>query len=64
MKEESSPANDEVKLVLCVWRLWLARALREGKSYIKSATPQDHNGALARGAGDARLTLGKMHNMN
>jgi hypothetical protein len=40
------PANDEVKLVLCVRRL-LARVLREGKGYFKRATPQDNNGALA-----------------
>jgi hypothetical protein len=51
VKKESSPANDEVKLVLCV-RCLLARALREGKGYIKRATPQYHNGALARRAGD------------
>jgi hypothetical protein len=61
VKEKSSPSNDEVKLVLCVRRL-LAQVLREGKGYIKRATPQDHNGALARGARDMRLTLGKTHN--
>jgi hypothetical protein len=61
VKEESSPSNDEVKLVLYVRRL-LARALRDGKGYIKRATPQDHNGVLARGAGDTRLTLDKTHN--
>ena len=62
MKEDPSPANDEVKLVLCVWRLLLAGALREGKGYIKRATPQDDNGVLARGTGDTRLTFGKTHN--
>gem|GEM_PF-5447234 len=62
MKEEASPANDEIKLVLCVWCLLLARALREGKGYIKRATPQDNNGTLACRAGDTRLTIGKTHN--
>jgi hypothetical protein len=61
VKEESSPPNNKVKLVLCVRRL-LARALRDGKGYIKRATPQDRNGALARRAGDTPLTLGKMYN--
>jgi hypothetical protein len=61
VKEESSPANDEVKLVLCVRRL-SARALREGKGDIQRATPQDHSGALARRARNTRLTLGKTHN--
>jgi hypothetical protein len=39
-----------------------ARAQREGKGYVKRATPQDHDGALARESRDARLSLGKADN--
>jgi hypothetical protein len=42
VNEHSPAANDEVSLVLCVRRL-LARAQREGKGYVKRATPQDHH---------------------
>ena len=35
---------------------------REAKGYVKSATLQDNDGALARGAGDTRLSLGKTDN--
>jgi len=58
MIEDASTANDEVNLDLCVRRL-LARTQREGKGYVKRATLQDHYGALARGARDTRLNLGK-----
>jgi hypothetical protein len=61
VNEHSSAANDEVNLVLCVRRL-LARGQRETKGYVKSATLQDHDGALARGARDTRLSLGKTDN--
>jgi len=54
VNEYSSAANDEVNLVLCMRRL-LARAQREAKGYIKSATLQDHDGALAREARDNPL---------
>jgi len=59
--EHSSAANDEVNLVLCVWRL-LARAQREAKGHVKSATLQDRHGALARWAGDTRLSLDETNN--
>jgi hypothetical protein len=40
----------------------LARAQREGKGYVKRATAQDHDSALARGSRDTRLSLGKADN--
>jgi hypothetical protein len=61
VNQYSSAANDEVNLVLCMRRL-LARAQREAKRYVKSATPQDHDGALACGARDIRLSFGKTDN--
>jgi hypothetical protein len=61
VNEYSSAANDEVNLVPCMRRL-LARAQREAKGYVESATLQDHDGALARGARDTRLSLGKTDN--
>jgi hypothetical protein len=61
VNEYSSAANDEVNLVLCMRRL-LARAQREAKGYVESATLQDHDSALARGARDTRLSLGKTDN--
>jgi hypothetical protein len=61
VNEYSSAANDEVNLVLCMRRL-LARAQREAKGYVKSATLHNHDGALARGAWYTRLSLGKTDN--
>jgi hypothetical protein len=61
VNEYSSAANDEVNLVLCMRRLPV-RAQREAKGYVKSATLQDHDSALARGARDTRLSLGKTDN--
>jgi hypothetical protein len=60
VKEDTSPANNEVDLVLRVRRL-LPRALRDGKGYIKGAAPQNHDGVLACGSGDTRLSIGKTH---
>jgi hypothetical protein len=40
-------------------RRLLARAQWEAKGYVKSATLQDHDGALARGARDTRLSLAR-----
>jgi hypothetical protein len=61
VNEYSSAANDEVNLVLRMRRL-LAGPQREAKGNVKSPTLQDHDGALARGARDARLSLGKTDN--
>jgi hypothetical protein len=60
VKEESAAANDEVKLVLWVGRL-LHRSMRDGKGYIKGATPQDYDSVLARRTGNTRLGLGEAH---
>jgi hypothetical protein len=61
VNDYSSAANDEVDLVLCMRRL-LVWAQREAKGYVKSATLQDHDGTLARGAWDARLSVGETDN--
>jgi hypothetical protein len=61
VNEHPPAANDEVNLVLRVRRL-LARAQREGKGYVKWATPQDHDGVLTRGSRDTRSSLGKADN--
>src|SRR5580692_9374930 len=61
VNEYSSAANDEVNLVLCMRRL-LVRAQGEAKGYVESAALQDHDGALALGARDTRLSLGKTDN--
>jgi hypothetical protein len=59
--EHASTTNDEVNLVLCMWRL-LAWAQRDGKGYIKSATPKGDDGVFARWAGDTCFGLGKADN--
>jgi hypothetical protein len=61
VNEYSSTANDEVNLALCMRRL-LVWAQREAKGYVKSATLQDHDGALAHGARDTLLSLSKTDN--
>src|ERR1700745_4024919 len=56
VNECSLATNDEVNLVLCMRHL-LARAQGEAKGYVKSATLQDHDGALARGTRNTRFRL-------
>jgi hypothetical protein len=43
-------------------RCLFGRAQRERKGYVKSATLQDLDGVLARGAWDTRSSLSKMDN--
>jgi hypothetical protein len=56
VKEDTSAADDDVDLVLCVRNL-LVRGHREGEFYIKGAALQKADGVLARGARDTRLSL-------
>lgn len=57
VKEHSPAANDEVNLVLCVWRL-LSGIQRDRKGYVERATPEDRGRVLARRAGNMGFPLG------
>jgi hypothetical protein len=47
VQKHSPAANDEVDLILCVWRL-RARAHRKGKCHIQGATPKGNDCMLRR----------------
>jgi hypothetical protein len=61
VNKRPSASNDQVDLVLFVWRL-LPRNQGNRKSHIKRAASQHHRRVLARGAGDPGLSLGKTDN--
>ena len=54
--ENATTANDDIELVLFVWRL-LVRGNGDGKFDIESAALQNQDCALARGTRNARLSI-------